>query len=252
MYKAILLSGISLLSACSSYKKNIMFKPTEGNPVEVFERQAQATQKDYIIQKNDLLKLAVYSNKGERFIDPNPDLSNTGKAAPSANASNEVISYLVDQSGIVKLPLIGELKLEGLTLRQAEEIAQKEYSKYFTDSFVQFTFVNKRVIVLGAPGGHVIPLTNQSMTVAEVLALSKGVANDARADKIKLIRNNHVYSIDFSTIQGFQQGNLIVEAGDIVYVEPIRRPFSEGLRDNYFIGSLLLSLISLIFIYRVK
>jgi len=235
--------------SCASYRQNIMFKPTEGYQPEHLQKEAAAAEKDFIIQKNDLLRLEVYSNKGERFIDPNPDLSSgsSGKAQQPAP-----VSYLVDQTGVVKFPLIGELRLEGLTLRQAEAIAQKAYSNYFTDSYVQFTFVNKRVIVLGAPGGQVIPLANQNIRLAEVLALAKGVNNDAKAKAIKLIRGNRVYQIDFSTIQGFQEGNVLMEAGDIVYVEPIRRPFSEGLRDNYVLASLVVSIITVVLLNKVK
>ncbi len=228
-----------------------MFKPSEGYQPEVFKKEALSAEKDYIIQKNDLLKLEVYSNNGERFIDPNPDLSNAGSTGKAQQPTAQV-SYLVDLNGIVKLPLVGEMRLVGLTLRQAEEITQKEYSKFFKESFVQLTYVNKRVIVLGAPGGQVIPLTNQNVTVAEVLALAKGVGNDAKANKIKLIRNNHVYAIDFSTIQGFIEGNMIVEAGDIVYVEPIRRPFAEGVKDNYLLVTLLFTIVSLIVVNKLK
>ncbi len=244
------LSGL-LFCSCASYKQNIMFKSTEGYQPEVFKKEAMSAEKDYVIQKNDLLKLEVYSNNGERFIDPNPDLSNTGgNGKPQPQTAQ--VTYLVDQNGIAKLPLIGEIKLLGLTLRQAEEITQKEYSKYFTESFVQLTFANKRVIVLGAPGGQVIPLVNQNVSLAEVLALAKGVNNDAKANKIKLIRGSHIYQIDLSTIKGFTEGNMIIEAGDIVYVEPIRRPFTEGLKDNYVLVSLFFSVLTVILINNVK
>jgi polysaccharide export outer membrane protein len=234
-----------LLCSCASYKQNIMFKATEDSQPEIFKREAISTEKNYVIQKNDLLKLDVSSNNGERLVDPNPDLSNQGGSGQQPK-KNENLNFLVDLAGTVKLPLVGEMKLEGLTLHQAEEIIQKEYSKYFKESFVLLSYVNKRVIVLGAPGGQVIPLNNQNITVAEVLALAKGVSNDAKANKIKLIRNNHVYQIDFSTIKGFLEGNLIVESGDIVYVEPIRRPFSEAIRDNYFLVSFLFSAVTVL------
>ncbi len=184
------------------------------------------------------------------MIDPNPDM--TGQNNNNTKQNDEPIRYLVDVNGIAKLPLVGEMKLEGLTLRQAEEIVQKEYSKFFKESFVLFSYVNKRVVVLGAPGGQVIPLTNQNIRVTEVLGMAKGLANDARANNIKLIRGDHVYQIDFSTIKGYLEGNMLVEAGDIIYIEPIRRPFTEGLRDSYFIISLLLTITNTaILIYSV-
>lgn len=221
-----------------------MFKGSDKAQPEVFKREAMAAEKNYVIQKNDLLHLDVFSNKGERIIDPNPELT-TGTGVNFSETQTKQFNYLIELNGIVKFPMIGELKLEGLTLRQAEEIAQKEYAKYFIEPYVVLNYVNKRVIVLGALGGQVIPLTNQNVTLVEVLALAKGLNNDAKADVIKLIRNDHVYQVDFSTIQGFKDGNMLIEPGDVVYVEPIRRPFTEGLKDNFAIISLTISLVTL-------
>jgi len=230
-----------------------MFKSTEGFQPEVFKKEAQATEKNYIIQKNDYLTLQIFSNNGERLIDPNPDMSGQNNSNNNnTQQGDDAIHYLVDIKGVAKLPLVGEIHLEGLTLRQAEEIVQKEYSKFFKESFVLFSYVNKRVVVLGAPGGQVIPLTNQNIRVAEVLGMAKGLNNDARANNIKLIRGDHVYQIDFSTIKGYVEGNILVEAGDILYIEPIRRPFTEGLKDSYIIISLLLTITNTaILIYSV-
>jgi polysaccharide export outer membrane protein len=214
----------------------------------VFKREASLAEKNYVIQKNDLLTINVFTNKGERIIDPNPELSNPNLAANNVQAPQ--FNYLVELNGIVKFPVIGEIKVEGLTLRQAEEVTQKEYSKYFKESFTLINFVNKRVTVLGAPGGLVLPLTNQNITVIEVLAMARGLSKDAKADQIKLIRGEHVYQLDFSTIEGYRQSNLLVEPGDIIYVEPIRRPFAEGLQDNFIVVSLVVSLTTLLVLIR--
>ena len=240
-----LFAGV-ILASCASYKQNIMFKPSEGYQPEVFKREAGAIEKNYVVQKNDYLTLQIFSNNGERLIDPNTDVAKP--AGASNQTSGNSIHYLVDASGIVKFPLVGEMKLEGLTIRQAEEIVQKEFSKFFKESFVIIGYTNKRVIVLGAPGGQVIPLTNANVKVAEILALAKGVNNDAIASRIKLIRDTHVYQIDFSTIKGFSEGNMVVEPGDIIYVEPLRRPFTEGLRDNYVFISLFTTLLTIVIV----
>lgn len=205
-------------------------------------------ERNYVIQKNDLLKLEVYTNKGERIIDPNPELSR-----PTANTVNQtrpLVNYLVDLNGIVKYPVVGEMKMEGLTLRQAEEILQLEYEKFFKESFVVLTFQNKRVIVLGATGGQVIPLTNQNVTLAEILAMAKGLPNDAKARNIRIVRGEKIFQVDLGTMEGFLSGNMIIEPGDIIYVEPIRRPFAEGLRDYGSLLSLFISTLSLVIVIR--
>jgi len=223
-----------------------MFKPGEHEVPASIQKEALSTERNYTIQKNDYLKLDVFSNKGERIIDPNPDLSQAG-TTPATSARKE-FTYLVDLNGVTKFPLIGELKVEGLTLRQAEEILQKEYLTYYKEAFVVLTYANKRVIVLGASGGQVIPLVNQNIHLAEVLALSKGLDNLAKAQNLRVLRKDSFFLIDFSTIEGFQKGNILIEPGDIIYIEPIRRPFAEGLRDYIGLFSLIVSLAVIIIV----
>jgi polysaccharide biosynthesis/export protein len=245
-YFFLIVAGL-LFIGCASYKQNIMLRETDTVKPEAFQKQAGSIEKDYVIQKNDILKVEVFSNKGERIIDPNPELTQQN-ANSSNDQSRQRFEYLVDEKGMVKLPLIGEIRLEGFTLREAEKITQKEYELYFKEAFVIMEFRNKRIVFLGATGGQVIPLTNQNVSLAEAIALAKGLPNDSKAHTIKVIRDNHVYQIDLSTLEGFKAGNMIMEPGDIVYIDPIRRPFSEGLRDNAAILSLLVSITSLIVI----
>jgi len=222
-----------------------MFTPAAGFVPDPVKWEAITVEKDYVIQKNDFLKLDVFSNKGERLIDPNPELS----ARPEQNSTaRQQFNYLVDLEGVVRFPMVGALKLEGLTLRQGEEILQKEFEKYFKEPFVILSYSNKRVIVLGAQGGQVLPLPNQNINLTEVLAMAKGLPNDSKAHNIRILRNDQVFVVDMSTIEGFKAGNLLIQPGDIVYVEPIRRPVSEGLRDYAGVFSLLISLSTLIFL----
>ncbi|MFZ1806972.1 MAG: polysaccharide biosynthesis/export family protein [Cyclobacteriaceae bacterium] len=242
--KLVLLSIVGLMFSCSSYKQNLMFKIPEGfQPKEINSESINAI-KDYLIQKNDLLTIEVFSNNGERIIDPNPELTNT----KVQDGEREKITYLVTTDGNAKLPLINEVKVEGLTLRQAEVSVQTEYTKYFKDPYVVMNFANKRAVLLGATGGQVIPLNNQNMRLTEVLALGKGLDNNAQAQNIRVLRNDDVYLINLSTIEGYKEGNIFIQPGDIIYVEPIRRPFTEAVRENGNIIGIVVSLASLVVI----
>lgn len=225
-----------------------MLRTSEDFKSAPISKEILQAERNYVIQQNDFLHVEVFTNKGERIIDPNPELSR-----PTSNAVNQArpqVNYLVDLDGIVKFPVVGDMKMEGLTLRQAESILQVEYEKYFKESFVVLTFQNKRVVVLGAVGGQVIPLVNQNVTLAEILALSKGLPNDSKVQNIRIVRNEKIFQVDLSTIEGFQAGNMIVEPGDIIYVEPIRKPFAEGFRDYSGLISLFISTLSLIIVIR--
>jgi polysaccharide biosynthesis/export protein len=233
--------AVAFLTSCGSYKQNIMFKVPEG---VVLQQQAETVQRNYVIQPNDWLQLNLYTNKGELIIDPDFSLLKDMPAQSMQRRPDPV--YLVDINGVVKLPMVGDLKVEGLTVRQAEAILQKEYSKYYTEPYAVLQYTNKRVVVLGAPGGQVIPLVNENVTLIEVLALASGLPNDSKAQNIRVIRGEQFFVADLSTLEGYKRTNMIMQPGDIVYVEPIRRPVSEAVRDYGPVISVITSLTTLI------
>jgi len=235
--------AVCLLSACSAYKQNIMFAVPEGYALT---REAQIAEKNYVVQKNDQLQVDVYTNNGERIIDPDLRLAETvqGQAASARPA----VTYPVDRNGVVKLPMVGEIKVEGFTLREMESIIQKEYARYYTSPLAVVKYLNKRVVVLGAPGGQVIPLVNENVELTEVLALASGIDITGKANNIRVLRNDQVFMVDFSTIDGYLKGNMIMEPGDIVYVEPVRKPLSEAMRDYGPLLSVVISVLTLIIV----
>jgi polysaccharide biosynthesis/export protein len=236
----MLLTG-ALLASCGSYRQNILFQV---DPAKI-QQQRLETEMNYTIQANDLLTLEVYTNKGETIVDPNREsFKDTNVATPEATSHQ----YLVDVNGMAKFPLIDRVQVEGLSIRQAEEMLEKVYEQFYKDAYVLLQFSNKRVVVLGAPGGQVIPLNRENMRLTEVLALAKGITPDARANNIRVIREDKIYLADLSTFEGYQNFNFIMRPGDIVYVEPVRRPFIEALRDYSPIINIVTGLATLIFI----
>lgn len=236
----MLLAGF-FLASCGSYRQNILF---EVAPDQVAQEVREA-EAHYRIQPDDLLTLEVYTNDGETLIDPNRE--SFGKNGPPT-ADLHPVEYLVDSHGVVKFPMIGAINIGTLTLGEAERRLSEEYEHYYEGAYVVLRFTNKRAIVLGAPGGRIIPLRNENMRLAEVLALAEGITRDARATNIRLIRGDKVFVSDFSTFDGYLKGNYVVKPGDIIYIEPVRRPFIEALRDYSPIITFVSSVATLIFI----
>jgi polysaccharide biosynthesis/export protein len=235
---------LTLMTACGSYKQSIMFKVSDTTPVK---QQADVVVKNYILTKNDRIRLRVYTKNGERIVDPDNYLRMGEQIQQQGQQrSPKDEEFFLDQQGVVKLPMLGEFKLEGSTIREAELILQKEFAKFYEDVFVVLECLTRRVIILGAPGGQVLPLVNENTSLAEVIAMSKGLPVEGKVQNIRLLRNNEVFLADFSTVEGFQRSNYTVQSGDIVYIEPVRRPLAEGLRDYGSLISIAASLIAVI------
>ena len=202
-------------SSCKIFRSNLMLKTTRDYTYDALNDTM--TVQDYKLAPNDIITARIFSNDGFKII----DLSTT-------NIYQFDINYVIDRDGHAKLPLVGRIPLAGLTVREAEIYLEQVYDTFYVKPFITVKVINKRVIVFPGNGGkaQVLSLTNNNTTVIEVLALAGGIAEDGKAYKVKLIRNNggsvkpKVYLMDLSEITGITAGNTVVLANDIVYVEP--------------------------------
>jgi protein involved in polysaccharide export with SLBB domain len=280
---------LGLLSSCATsryYNQRTMFQLTKGADGVVdtakLRRAVNRTARNYTIHSNDLLNIQVYTNKGEKLIDPNGELrfglsgggassvttTPSGSGSSRGGAPSSVpggTQFVVQADGTVRLPLVDRVVVRGLSLIQADSVLRRRYSEFYKEPFIKTAVTNNRVIILGAPGGQVISLANDNMNLLEVLALaggpdgggggSTGIArNGGRIDNIRIIRgdlkNPQVQFINLNTLEGMRRGNLQVEPNDIIYIQPVRRPLIDNLVDAapvLGLASTLLSTLSLIY-----
>ncbi len=207
---------------------------------------------EYRIAPNDIVGFSVYTNDGFKLIDLTTNIgavSGVGTNNVNFNAYNGAIQFPVEPDGQVKLPIIGKIKISGLTVREAEKLLEQQYATYYNKPFVVLRVVNRRVLVFPGAGGagRVISIENENTTVIEALALAGGIAVTGKAKKIKLIRgdtrNPQVMLIDLSTIEGMKQSNLMLQANDIIYVEPVPRISQEILAQITPIVGIITSLL---------
>jgi len=107
--------------------------------------------------------------------------------------------------------------------------------------------INKRVSVIGAVN-KVVELSNENMKLIEVLALADAIDNNAIVQNIRLVRNEEVFVIDLSKSEDVQKTNMKVLPNDVIYIEPLRRPFIEAVKDYGPIISLVSSLTAIVVI----
>ncbi len=205
-----------------------MLQTPEEYDIEQINKKSWEVAKQYVIEPSDLLSIEVYSDKGERIIDPDFELTKDMEINQADNKPN--IEYQVSSEGVVKLPMVGTVMLSGLDLRIAENKLEEKYKEFYNEPFVNITYMNKRVIVVGETN-LVVPLTNENMHLIEVLALADAVNNNAKVQNIRVVRGEYVFVMDLSRIEGLKKTNMLMQPGDIVYVEPVRRPFVESIRD---------------------
>jgi polysaccharide export outer membrane protein len=257
-YALVFLCSLILsVTSCKMYKQDILLNFDDEFTRQNLSQSIFLLEQNYTIQPNDYLELRVTTNNGEILVDPNFELmqGNMGGMQQGGGGQNQNMNrYLVQQDGRVKFPMVGMTDLSGLTIQNAEAKLQALFDASYKDTFVRLIFSNKRVFVLGgAAGGMVLPLVNENTSLFEVLALAGGVQYGARANTIRIVRgdlkNPQVFMVDLTTISAMQSTIVSIQPGDIIYIEPWRRVFNQGLRDVSPILSLATSLITLFFVF---
>ncbi len=131
----------------------------------------------------------------------------------------------VPQNGKIRLPLINEIEVAGLTEIEAAEKITKAYKKYLRNPFASVKILDQRLFVLGEvkkPG--VIKVPHGTMTLFEALAHSGDLTDDAKRTDILVIRgdlrNPKIRKININDISAIRMSSLILRPNDIVYVTP--------------------------------
>ncbi|MDD2687172.1 MAG: polysaccharide biosynthesis/export family protein [Bacteroidales bacterium] len=213
-----------LASSCKVFLPSRMLHVSSKDQISAFSHSEQT--QEYKIAPNDVLRINVYYQNGEDFLDMF-SMADYRTMTASTNP-NMGLEFLVEFDGYIKLPYLGYVKIDSMTLREAGLYLEEAYSEYLNNPMVRLQVMNKRVTIFpGGSGGSakVINLVNNNTTLIEALALAGGI-NDGKAYKIKLIRgdlkNPTIYQIDLSTVEGLKQADLVLQANDIIYVEPAK------------------------------
>lgn len=134
-------------------------------------------------------------------------------------------TYLVDEKGEINFPILGKLKLTGLSRDEATALLEKKLKLYLKDPVVTIRLTNFRVSVLGEvklPGIYTI--TNERVSILEALALAGDLNITGKRDNLLLIREEDGLLtknyIDLSSDNFFDSPYFYLKPNDIIYVEP--------------------------------
>ena len=220
-----LIPALLLLNSCANVNSNILFKIPKGKGFK-YDSIPLTPSEDYKLGVGDRFNFIFGTNDGQKIIFNQSGVSNNNNTQSSLNQQNNrfAISYLIRQDGTTNLPLIGEIKLAGQTIIEAEATLVELLSKNYLNPFVQIRLVNQRVIIFPGKGdAMVVYLQNTNTSLLEALAMAGGVREEGRANSIKLMRKTNngreIYKIDLSTIGGLNEAQMIVQSNDYIYVD---------------------------------
>ena len=247
-----------LLTACQSYKKVPYFQNVE----VVNEVEQQEKLYDAKIMPKDLLTIVVSCTSPELAIPFNLTVaSNAGIAVSTSSyvTTQPVLQpYLVDNEGNINFPVLGELKLGGLTKREAEQLIIDKLKPYMKETpIVTVRMVNYKISVIGEvtrPGTFTI--SNEKVNLLEALAMAGDMTLYGLRDNVKLIREDangkqQIVTLDLNKAETILSPYYWLQQNDIVYVTPNKAKARNSDVGNstslwFSATSILVSIVSLL------
>ena len=183
-----------------------------------------------------VISLVAYAQEGEvgvegiysgKVIDPEKYLLGPGDILRVyiIRETNETVSFnlTVSPTGYVLVPLVGNIKVLNVTLKDATNEISRQLIRFYPRSNIIVDLVNiKRINVIitgevGNPGTYKVSAIS---TLDDVIKIAGGLKSSASTRNIQIKRGDKVINVDYMRFlkYGDVEQNPYMEEGDFIYV----------------------------------
>jgi len=238
------------LSSCGVKYKSVPY--FTDLPADSLIQEQIKNQSVLKIQKDDILAITVSSLNPEASAIFNLGNTSSVQGGGSTAVDPRLTSngFMVDQNGAIQLPLVGNVKIEGLTTTEARELIQSKLISYLKEPVVSLRLINFKVSVLGdvvKPG--VYPIQNERVSVNEALSMAGDLTITAVRNNVLLVRENQgkreYVRLNMQRKDLFNSPYYYLQNNDVIYVQPGNAKYS-SVDTSYRNVSIVLSALSVI------
>lgn len=214
---------IVLLASCSPKRNLVYFSDLKDNSAYTSQILNDIDPK---IKIDDILNITVNTLSIESNSLFNQGvMSTTGGAAGQGSSTLATEGYLVDKEGNINFPVLGKIRLAGLTREEARQLMTTKLLKDVKNPIVNVRIMNFRITVMGevaAPNLFVIP--SEKVNVLQGLALAGDITVYGRRENVLVIREvdgkRTMVRLDLNSESSLNSPYFYLQQNDIIYVEP--------------------------------
>lgn len=225
VYWITLLAIVYATVGCSSQKEIAYFNGLNASRAELINKYYK-TGHEARIGVGDMLSITVCGLDPLAVAPFNlPLVSYATPGSDQLYAAPSLQSYLVDVNGNVNFPVIGTIRLAGLSKSQAIKFIGDELAPYLKNAIVTIQFMNYRITVLGEvakPGQYSI--NNERVTILDALGLAGDMTVFGVRKNVLITRENNgkleFARLNLNTDEIFMSPYFYLQQNDVLYVEP--------------------------------
>jgi polysaccharide export outer membrane protein len=175
------------------------------------------------LQYDDLLSIIVSADQPELTIPFNmPQIQ--GNYQINENQDG-IKTYLIDAYGFIEFPVVGKIKLAGLSRSEAVTKLQTAVKEYITNPTINLRILNYKVTVLGEvlkPGS--LKINSERITLLEAISQAGDLTIYGKRDNLLVIRESDgkmTYNrVDITQADFINSPFYYLSQNDVVLVEP--------------------------------
>ncbi len=214
-------------TSCATKKEVVYFQDAQG--FETLVDQNKFTPKYKV---DDLLSIHISTLNNEASAP-----FNLYRGTPDGRFTPESVDYLIDEQGEIDFPVIGKLKIAGLSPEETRQLLRERLSEFLKDPIINIRLRNFSVTVLGEvrqPGTY--PVVGEKITILEALGLAGDLTIKGERENVMVIRDfdgTKVYTrIDLTNKAALTSPVYYLTQNDVVYVEPNKSAITASSLDN--------------------
>lgn len=215
---------VMLLTSCGS--SNVAYFQNSDN----VNYEASSYLYDARIMPKDELTISINTTTPDASLPFNLLLQNAyTQGRTLSSGTGTLMPYLVDNLGYINFPIIGRIKVSGLTKSECEQLILEKIRPYMAESenpVVTVRMSSYSVSVLGEvtrPGSFLV--SREKITILEALAQAGDLTIYGVRDRVKLIREDAtgkkvIVKLDLTDANIINSPYYYLQQNDVVYVEP--------------------------------
>ena len=215
-----------LVSGCTSYQK----VPYLQNPEVVNNYGKEIPLYDAKIMPKDILSITVNTTDPAAAAPFNltvQDPINSTNGSLRTTTQPSLQQYLVNNDGEIDFPVLGRLRISGLTKNECEALIRQKLIPYLKETpVVTVRMINYKISVLGEvahPGTFTV--TNEKVNVLEALAMAGDMTVYGVRENVKLVREDAngkrlIQTLNLNDADLVLSPYFYLQQNDILYVTP--------------------------------
>lgn len=218
--KYLVLFIVLSLSSCAS-RQEVAYFQDEPLPAEQFKNP----NFEIVYKPDDLLTIDVSALDPEAARPFNLPAVTYNSNLLYAQGNLKMQTYLINANGEIEFPVLGTLKLAGLSRSQATVFLKEKLSEYIKDPIVNIRLANFTVTILGevkTPG--TFNIQDERISVLEAIGLAGDLTIYGKRNNVFIIREvdgqKRFAKLDLTSISMVNSPSYYLEQNDIIYVEP--------------------------------